>query len=157
MMMIISDHKILSCVVIVGLISAFQMGVNCSRRRRIRQLPVVVLSAASMIAGVCLLMKNRWVLTLLCTLSVILVNGEILALNIALLLGFALARLVLLPIASAVCRSSMLLNVFSLGLYQYSEEYDEWFLRKKWVNYRVYFFAMACAADLAAGVFAGLT
>ena len=75
MMMVISEHKILSCVVIVALISAFQIGVNCSRRRRIRQLPVVVLSAASMIAGVCLLMKNRWVLTLLCTLSVILVNG----------------------------------------------------------------------------------
>ena len=157
MMMAISEHKVLSCVVIVALISALQLAVNASRRRRVRQLPVAVLSAVFMIAGVWLLMKYRWVITLLCTLSVVLADAEILALNIVLMLGFAAARLVLLPVLTAVFRSHTVLKFFSLGLYQYSEDYNEWFLKKKWVNYRAYFFAIACAVDLASGVFAGLT
>lgn len=152
-----SEQKILISVVIVALLSVFQIAVNGARNRRIRQLPVTVLSVALMAIGIYVWTRHMDAASVFCASADFLADGEIMAANIALMLGFSLIRLVLRPIASAVCRGNTVLNGFSLGLYQYSEEYDEWFLQKKWSNFRAYFFAIVCAVNLTAGVFLGLT
>jgi len=152
-----SEQKILISVVIVAMLSVFQILVNGARNRRIRQLPVAVLSLVSMAVGVCAWTGHMDAAGAFCANADFLADGEIMTANIALLLGFALIRLVIRPAASALCSGNTVLEAFSLGLYRYNEEYDEWFLQKKWVNFRAYFFAIVCAVNLTAGVFLGLT
>lgn len=152
-----NEQKMLISVVIVALLSTFQIAVNGARDRRIRQLPVTVLSVALMAIGIYAWTGHMAAASAFCASADFLADGEIMVVNIALMLGFSLIRIVLRPIVSAVCRGNTVLNGFSLGLYRYSEEYDEWFLQKKWANFRAYFFAIVCAVNLTAGVFLGLT
>lgn len=152
-----SERKILISVIIIALLSVFQIVVNGKKNHRIRQLPLVVLSVVFMAMGIYVWTKHMDTAASLCQSYDFLIGGDLLLVNAALLSGFALLRLILRPIITALCKSNALLHVFSMQLYQYDEEYGEWFLGREWINFRTYFLAIVCAVDLAAGVFLGLT
>lgn len=152
-----SELNVLISIVIIVLLSTLQIAASGEKSRRIRQFPLVILSIILMSAGVFVWTGHMDAAARFCSSFEFLANGELMTANAALLLGFALIRLILRPILAALCKGSTLLGYFSMDLYQYDDEYGEWFLRKKWVNYRKYFFAIVCAAALSAGVFLGLT
>lgn len=151
------EMKMLLSIAVIALLSLFQIALGGRKNRRIRQLPLVVLSAVLMAAGVCVLLENTERVFDLCSGYSVMEHAELLVMNVILFACFCVVRLVLRPITAAVCKGNTLLGAFSLGLYRYDEEYDEWFLRKQWINYRKYFLAIVCAANLAAGIFLGLT
>jgi len=81
-----SEQKILISVVIVAMLSVFQILVNGARNRRIRQLPVAVLSLVSMAVGVCAWTGHMDAAGAFCANADFLADGEIMTANIALLL-----------------------------------------------------------------------
>lgn len=152
-----NERKIIISVIIIALLSVFQIIVNGKKNRRIRQLPLVILSAVLLVTGIYVWTKHMDAAAGFCQSYDFLTDGDLLFVNAALLLGFALLRLILCPVITALCKGNVLLNAFSMNLYQYDEEYGEWFLGREWINFRTYFFAIVCAMNLATGVFLGLT
>lgn len=152
-----NDKKILLSIAAVFLLSLFQLAVNANKRRRVRQLPLAVVSAFLAAVGVAAVLNRMDQIASVCRLRAFFTNADILAANLLVLTGVVSLRLILLPIITIACRKRALLEHFSLGLYRYDEEYDEWFLYDRFDSYRKYFFAIICGANLAAALFLGLT
>lgn len=156
-----SENRVLISIAVIALLSISQITVNAKKNRRIRQFPLTIAAAVFAVVSVCVLTRYMVLIEELFRkydfLRNFLFDGEILAANVAILVVFSAVRLVLRPIITGICKGNTLLGVFSMGIYRYDSEYDEWFLSKQWVGFRRYFFAIVCASNLAAGVYVGLT
>ena len=87
----------------------------------------------------------------------ILTRADLLIANVLLLTGYIAVRLVLRPLITAIFKSNKILQVFSLNIYHYDDEYDEWFLKKQWKNFRGYFLALLWAVVIFSGIYLGFT
>lgn len=110
-----------------------------------------------MVIGVYVWNKNFQKAAEFCRLADFLENGEILTMNAALLLGYGIIRLILRPVITKLIKSNHTLETFSLGLYEYDDEYDEWFLKKQWINFRKYFLTVCVTLNCVSGMYLGLT
>lgn len=152
-----NEVKIMLSVVILLLLSVLQIGVRAKKNRRIRQFPLIVIALVYAGIGIYNLLPEIRMISELSEVSVLLMDAEILAVNVLLAINFVVVRWTLRPLCSLLCSSSKLLDLFSLGIYSYDDEYDEWFLKKQWMNFRKYFFVLVICLDIASGVFLGLT
>lgn len=150
--------SVLISVFVIALGCAFQNVVNAKKNRRIRQLPMVLVAIVLMIAGVVLWVSYSWVIEkLIAITSSYLLYADLLIINLTLLFGFVLVKMVLRPIVSAIFNNKKILKIFSLSIYEYDDEYDEWFLKKQWINFREYVFSLVCGVVVACGLYLGLT
>lgn len=148
--------NLIASIIVILLIGLFQIGVNTKKYRRIRQLPLLMVSFVFMSVGIFVWAKNLDKAADICESANFLSNADLLVANSALLAGYCLVRLVLLLVCSAFKKNS-LLEVFALDFYQYDENYGEWFLKKQFSNYRKYFLAICIAINIISGTFLGLT
>lgn len=151
-----NEIKILISVVAFLLLELFQIGINSKKYRRIRQLPVFLTAVIVMIAGIIVWFRNLDKAAELCDRFEFINNANILLINVALLLGYCIIRLLVLLICSKTCKKQALLSTFSLGFYDYEEQYDEWFLKKQFINFRKYFFVICIALNIFSGIVLGL-
>lgn len=152
-----NEAKVLLSIGFILLLGLLQTAFNAKKSRRVRQFPLLFISAILMVVGVLVWNKNVQKASDFCALADFLENGEILTMNAALLLGYGMLRLVLRPIITKLVKSNRTLETFSLGFYEYDDEYDEWFLKKQWINFRKYFFAVCVALNCVSGLYLGLT
>ena len=61
------------------------------------------------------------------------------------------------PVFCAIFKRKEILDHFSFAFYEYDEEYDEWFLKKQWKNFRVFFSWLVAGTVLVSGIYLGLT
>ena len=152
-----NEAKPLFAIGFILLLGLFQTALNAKKSRRIRQFPLIFLCAALMIVGVFTCNKYYEKIVSLCESVDFLKNGELFVANAALLLAYGLIRLVLRLILNVVLKSGHALELCALGFYEYDDEYNEWFLKRQWTNFRKYFWAICIALNCAAGLYLGLT
>lgn len=152
-----NEAKVLLSIGFILLLGLLQIACNAKKSRRVRQFPLLFISAILMVVGVLVWNKNVQKASDFCALADFLENGEILTMNAALLLGYGVIRLVLRPIITKLVKNNRTLETFSLGFYEYDDEYDEWFLKKQWINFRKYFFTVCVALNCVSGLYLGLT
>lgn len=152
-----NEAKILLSIGFILLLGLLQIAFNVKKSRRVRQFPLLFISAMLMAVGVFVWNKNFQKASEFCALADFLENGEILTMNAALLLGYSIIRLIFRPIITKLVKSDHTLETFSFGFYEYDDEYDEWFLKKQWINFRKYFLTICVTLNCASGLYLGLT
>ena len=152
-----NEIKILISVVAFLLMELFQIGVNSKKYRRIRQLPASLMSIILVIVGVGTWLKNSYKAAEICNSVEYLENADILYINASLLLGYCIVRLGFIFLFSKVCKDQTLLKYLSLDFYEYEDLYDEWFLRKQFINFRRYFLVICISLNVVTGVFLSVT
>lgn len=131
--------------------------INARKSRRIRQFPLVVFSFISMIIAIPVIIKNYDRIEKIIGFASPLLHSSLVIVNMLLMVGFFVIKLILCPVCASVFKNRRVLEVFSFGLYKYDEEYDEWFLKNTWKNFRKFFFWIVGGTILAAGLYLGLT
>lgn len=149
--------KALIPIIVIALICVLLNLINAKKNRRIRQLPLVVFSFALMVAAILVLLKYYNYTDKIIELTSFLLQSNLVIVNITLLVGFFVIKLIARPICSAIFKKKKELEIFSLSIYEYDEEYDEWFLKKQWKNFRKFFLWLVGGAVLAGGLYLGLT
>ena len=119
-----NEAKVLLSIGFILLLGLLQIVFNAKKSRRVRQFPLLFISAILMVIGVYVWNKNFQKAAEFCELADFLKNGEILTMNAALLLGYGIIRLILRPVITKLIKSNHTLETFSLGLYEYDDEYD---------------------------------
>lgn len=152
-----NEAKVLLSIGFILLLGLLQIAFNAKKSRRVRQFPLLFISAILMVIGVFVWNENVQKASDFCALADFLKNGEILTINAALLLGCGILRLVLRPIITKFVKNNRTLETFSLGFYEYDDEYDEWFLKKQWINFRKYFLTICVTLNCVSGLYLGLT
>lgn len=149
--------KIIICIVVVALLSLLQNVINLKKNRRARQfaLPLVafILGVIANVIGYNLM---DGVNELLVDVEFML-NCDIAIVNVVILLALILSKLILCPFFSYIGKEKNVVEPFVLSYYSYNEDYGEWFLLRKWTNFRKYFLAIVCTLTLAIGTYLGLT
>ena len=149
--------KVVICIVVVALFSLLQNVINLKKNRRARHfaLPAIafVLAIVANVIGYnsmddvrTLFVKGEYVY-----------NSDIALVNGVIFLALILIKLVLCPLCSFIGKEKNVVEPFVLSYYSYNEDYGEWFLLRKWTNFRKYFLAIVCTLALAVGTYLGLT
>jgi len=149
--------NVLISLAVVTLLCLLENLINTKKNRRIRQFFMIPISIVLMGIGIWICTANAEKFNELCLKVEFFTSADILAMNVALLLGFVILKLIIRPIITAVCKKNKLLEDLAFSFYHYDEEYDEWFLKKQWINFRKYFFAILSACIIGGSVFLGLT
>lgn len=84
-------------------------------------------------------------------------NTDLIAANLLILVLFLILKLILRPLLSWIWEKTGLTRVTSPPLYEYDEDYGEWFLRKNWTNFRRITFAVVCGSLLGTVIYLWLT
>lgn len=155
--MTIDTGKILTTLGIILAPALLMLKVNLKRRRRVRQLPLTLVSAVLMIVGVSLISRYLNLIIMIGNLFRLDVSAVVFIANAALLTAYTTLRNVLLPICHAVGKIKSVSDFMSLGFYKYDEEYDEWFLDTKWKNFRTYFFVICVVLSVVSALYLGWT
>mgnify|MGYP000866047362 FL=1 len=152
-----NELKILLSVLLVSILSVLQISCNARKSRRIRQFPLIIISFLFSGIGMFILVRFFSIVVGLFGQVKILTRADLLIANVLLLTGYIAVRLVLRPLITAIFKSNKILQVFSLNIYHYDDEYDEWFLKKQWKNFRGYFLALLWAVVIFSGIYLGFT
>lgn len=149
--------KFFAALIVTALFCVIQFVLNVKKTRRARQAVMPVLALAVEIAGTIVVLRHfKWV-SLIALLSDYLENSEIAIINLLLMVGFILLKLVICPIVSAVFKNNKLVRLTSSAFYDYDSEYNEWFLMPKWIVLRELFFVLLCGLTFISGCFISLT
>ena len=149
--------KILLSIVVVALVRLLLNVFNIKKSRRIRQFPIIFLSLLAMIVEIIILENNPDFILKIKNLWDYLTNADILLGNLLIMLCYAIFKLVLRPIITTLFQKKTILEKFSLTIYEYCEDYDEWFLKKQWVGFRKYTLGIVWGLVVASGIFLGAT
>lgn len=149
--------KVLIPIVVIALMCVVLNLINAKKNRRIRQFPFVILSTLLMAIAILVLVKYFGFAERIVELISFLLHANLIIINIALMIGFFVVKLIIRPIFSVLFKKKKVLELFSLSMYEYDEEYDEWFLKKQWKNFRKFFFWLVNGTVLASGLYLGLT
>ena len=131
--------------------------INSKKNRRIRQFPLVCLSVIATVAAVFYAVRYFGLINKISESAPFLNYSNIAVINLILLIAFFIVKLIFRPLFSAVFKKNKILKIFSLSVYEYDEEYDEWFLKKQWMSFRRFFFWLVGGAAFAGGLYLGLT
>ena len=129
-------NKIASTFVVIAILFVLQIIINSKRTYRGRQ---AIIPAAAFIyccVGIYLLLRYYSRLAFIIMQFNLFSNGDILLLNIILAAGFVILKLILRPIVASLWKKQKLMEATSINFYDFDEDYSEWFLKQKWVNFR---------------------
>lgn len=119
----------------LALLCGLETLVNCRRDCRGRQAPLPVVALVyGAIAAVVLSLRRDWAQSL-CQQE-FLTNGDILMLNVLLMIGFLLVKCVARPIIAAKGKDHQWMESVAAGFYEYDETYGQWFLQRRWAGFR---------------------
>ena len=149
--------KVLISIAAVSLLCVLLNRINVKKSRRIRQLPLVGAAIALMIVGIVEWNNYAWFAEHIASVISFLFSFNLLFMNLALMAGFVVIKLVIRPIITSVFKSNNILKVFALCFYEYDEEYGEWFLKDKWMDFRGYMLVILGAMSVSVGTYLGLT
>lgn len=141
-------------VVLVSLLIGL---LNAKKSKRVRQFPMTFISLALVITGIVLLTVFRKEISGYIAMVDFFKDMDIVLVNLAIMLGYAILKLIIRPIVSAIFKKKKTLQAFSLTLYEYDEDYGMWFLGKKWAAYRKYILGLVVGYAIATIVFLCLT
>lgn len=148
--------KVLICIIVVALASLLQNVINIKKNHRARQilLPFIALFYGIVAVFVGYNLFDR--IGALVKDIPFLVNFDVAVINCVLLIGFIVVKSLVLPVVTSIWKKKKLIEATSVAFYSYDDEYDEWFLLCKWVNFRKFFFSIVCGATLVIGTYLGI-
>lgn len=149
--------KILFSVASVLLLTLLQNVLNARKQLRSRQLlmvPIAMVFSAGMIYWWC----SRYPeIIAMCMQKEYTVDAHIVMGNLVLMAAFAVFKIIVCPVLTSLWRRPVLLELSALDFYQYDEEYNEWFLKNQWTNFRRYLFGLIMVSGAISGVIAALS
>ncbi len=154
--MIIDILKITLCIVVVLLAGFLQTKVNLKKSSRSRQalMPLIsfVLTAAAVI------INFRFFSNISAAAGDIefLAIFDLLLSNAAIMLEFIAVKAIICFLLGKLCRSNKFIKATAGAFYELDEDYEEWFLKHKWVNFRKYLFAVCLGTAIAGGLYLGI-
>lgn len=153
----INAIKVLITIVVIAFMCFALNLINARKSRRIRQFPLVLISFLLMIVGVALLIENNNFVEEIAESSPFFLQSNLVIINVILMVGFFVVKVIMRPVFCAIFKRKEILDHFSFAFYEYDEEYDEWFLKKQWKNFRVFFSWLVAGTVLVSGIYLGLT
>lgn len=149
--------KIGLSIIVVALLCFLLNVTSMKRSKRIRQFPMIIILFIVMVVGVALLTRLAGLMDIITNKVPFLFQANILFLNLVLLIAAVVFKLALKPVINLICKKPVILQFFDLSFYLHDEDYDEWFLKKRYTGFRKYIFGIVCALVLISGLFIGLT
>ncbi len=149
--------NILISVIVVALVALIQNVINLKKTRRARQ---ILLPFASGLLGIIAMIVGYNKIGAISTWfkeEDFLFNSEIAILNLLIIVSFISIKIVLCPLFSSLCKKKKFLEATTSSFYAFDEQYEEWFLLHKWVNFRKFIFAIVVGLTIVTGVFLGIT
>lgn len=170
-MMMREHDKIIICVIVIMVVSLLQNLMNLKKHRRGRQalIPLLALvyglyAATKAYEGhssITNLLNNYYALAQETGQNIALLeflfDAEIAILNLCIFLLFLVVKAIALFVSNKYMNDRELLDSLLAGFYSYDEDYGEYFLLHRWVNFRTYFLAIVSGSSLATGLYLGLT
>jgi len=143
----------------IALLCAIQILINTQKSRRIRQFPMVLFAFLFVVVEVVCISLNLKKLT--GPLNLLLVgdfrNVQMVLCNIAIMVSFVIVKQAVRPIVTSINYGQRFMELFSCGIYEYDIQYDEWFLKKKWVGYRKYVLGLVCGLGIGSAIVLALS
>ena len=149
--------KVIIPVVVIALICIVLNLINGKKSRRVRHFPFVILSVIVIGVAIYFLVKYSSFPVIITRRVGFFAQADLLILNLALILGFLIVKLLFRSLFSAIFKSNAVLKIFALTIYEFDEEYCEWFIRKQWMNFRKFVFWLVAGSSVFSGVYLGLT
>lgn len=149
--------KILISIIVIALFSLLQNVLNSKKNKRARQALMPVISGVYCIIAAMLVMNWFDKFNSVAELHEFLMHSNILVANLSIVLGFVIVKLIVRPILTKCWKKNEQIEATSASFYTYDEEYDEWFLMNKWVNFRTFMLSILIGAVIACGGFLGFT
>ena len=128
--------KLVVTLVAITLLCVLQNVINTKRNHRGRQalLPCIAF-VFGIVATIVLAIRYDWAQSI-CDEHDFLKNGNVVVLNTLLMASFILVKCIACPIVSSKWKSNKLMEATSVRFYEYDEIYNEWFLQKRWTDFR---------------------
>lgn len=149
--------KILLSIIIIALCSLLLNLLNSKKDKRARQALMPAISGAYCIIAAILVLKWKDKFDFVADGNDFFNNSNILGFNLIILIGFVIIKLIVRPILTKYWKKNEQIEGTSASFYAYDEEYDEWFLMNKWLNFRTFILSILIGAIIACGGFLGLT
>lgn len=149
--------KVLISIIVIALFSLLQNALNSKKNRRARQALMPVISGVYCIIATMMVINWFDKFNSVAELHEFLMHSNILVANLSIVLGFVIIKLIVRPIITKCWKKNEQIEATSASFYAYDEEYDEWFLMNKWVNFRNFMLSILIGAVIACGGFLGVT
>lgn len=149
--------KIMVSIVIIVIASVLQNFINGKKQYRIMQFPLIGISIVFMTISAFLCAWSLDTFNFLDTTNSFLLNVDILAINIILIFLYALVKVFFKSVIFSINKKKNIIKLFALSFYDYDEEYEGWFLNKRWTGFRQYLLSILCGMNLVIGAYLGLT
>ena len=148
--------KILIAIIVTALAVLIQNVINLKKPRRARQFLIPFIAAIYGIIAAIIGYNNLDSVSQLFDEEHFLYFTDILIINITIVIGFIIVKSVLCPLLARLCKNKKFLEATTVSFYQYDDQYDEWFLLHKWVNFRKFAFAIVVGLTIVIGGFLGI-
>ena len=149
--------KVVVSLVAVAILCILQNIINAKKINRVRQFAMIPIALLEMVGGIFLVLRFQELTQYITKLSDFFDNSDILLMNIVLPVGWIISKLFWGLLFMLIGKKKRAMEVFSMGFYWYDEDYDTWFLYKKWVGFRKFLFGLVIGLCVACGVFLGLS
>ena len=143
---------IIECAAMLSLGISLQNITSGPRNNRGKHVLLPVISLVYCVAAVILLTRYYGQIKEMLTLQGWLHDSTIVAANLAVLYGFSVVKMVLVPLINSLWTKRDLIEQTTWGWYAYDDYYDTWFLKKQWANFRTYLLALVIALAATAGI-----
>lgn len=150
-------RKMLLAVAALALLTLLEKAISIRRKRRERQIALPFIAVIFGCVCPVLIIKFGNYVNLLIVLHIYLTDADIILINLAILLTFILVKAMLSPILSLIWKNNKITNKTSSKYYEYCEDYNLWFLKKKMVNFRALMKVLWICGTLVFGCFLGCT
>lgn len=128
--------RVIAAVILIALLCLLQKLINTRKIHRGRQAALPCIAVVfGIAASVLLSMRYDWAQAA-CSSREFLEHGEILLMNLLLMALFLPVKCIACPIVSFLWKDSKLMELTSVRFYEYDEVYHEWFLQKRWSDFR---------------------
>ena len=149
--------KVIVAIIAIGLLCVLLNIISGKRSRRVRLFPMIFISFLLMILGTLFIVRHAELVERIVSITEYLDRSNLLLMNFFIMLFFIILKAVIKPVIVFVCRNNEVLESFSNTLYEYDEEYDEWFLDIRWTGFRQYSKWLVCGFCVTCGLYFGLT
>ena len=128
--------RVIVAAALITLLCLLQKLINTRKIHRGRQALLPCIAAVfGIAASVFLSTQYDWAQEM-CSTRELEQHGEILLLNLLLMALFLLVKCIACPIVSSLWKDNKLMELTSVRFYEYDEVYHEWFLQKRWADFR---------------------
>ena len=168
--MMMNFVKILICIVVVMVVTLLQTVINLQKNYRVKQVLLPLVALLYSIIAVIITWDDvhkvtEWIANYqelarfseeTAQLADFINASEVAILNIRIMLLFLGVKGMLFPIIEKFCSHKTFLEGMVIEFYHFDNDYEEWFLCKRWVNFRTFFFAIVCSFSVTTGIYLGM-